>query len=428
MEYRASRMRIGREGLGEPPREEDEAFSRWFAAMTATFGATILLSVALVMIDQEAPLPNRLLGSALVLFLVAWYWFRGQWTAIRSDLDLVVYFAVLITLVAIAINQHNAFALVLFTAYWQGFAYLRVPAALVYATVLTLASQWAFGSLRFDTLGGIIENPSILIIAFIALIVSGLLASYIETIAREADRRADLLRQLREAQQALAAREREAGISLERQRLAGEIHDTVAQHFTSIVTNLEAAESRAGTNPQASWDHIRAAREAARHGIVDARSMVAALQPEVLEGRSITDALRHITEGAASGAGVPAEFHEEGAPVGLDRLHETILVRALQEALQNIRKHANARTVTVTLNWLDDEVILDIQDDGVGFAPDATRPQEGGHRMGLRTMKQRVEGAGGTWMIDSTPGEGTSLAVTFPTTGVDRDTAEAANG
>lgn len=413
MGNQSSGMKIGREGLGDAPREEDAAFARWYHTTSGIFAATVLLAIILVMVDESAPWSNRLLGTALVIFLIAWFWFRGQWSDIHSDLDVVLYFAVLVTVLSVAISQHNGFALILFSAYWQGFAYLRIVPALVYATVLSLASQWAFGNLRFTSLSDMIPSPTVALIVFIALVVSGLLASYIETIAREAERRADLLKQLREAQQELAASEREAGVNLERQRLAGEIHDTVAQHFTSIVTNLEAAEARAGVDPDAAKKHLHAARNAARQGIADARSMVHALQPEVLKGRSIGEALGQIASNAAGDRG-QIRFREEGRPVSLDRLRETILVRALQESLNNARKYAQATVIDVALVWLDDEVILEVQDNGTGFNQDDIEKPANGHRMGLTTMRQRVESAGGTWMIESSSGEGTSLAVSFP--------------
>lgn len=413
MRNQSSGMKIGREGLGDAPHEDDVAFARWYHTTSGIFAATVLLSIILVMADGSTPWSNRLIGTTLVILLIAWFRFRGQWSDIHSDLDVVLYFAVLVTVLSAAISQHNGFALILFSAYWQGFAYLRIVPSLVYATILTLASQWAFGNLRSTSLRDIITSPTIVLIVFVALVVSGLLASYIETIEREAERRADLLKQLREAQQELAAREREAGVSLERQRLAGEIHDTVAQHFTSIVTNLEAAEARADVNPDAAKKHLYAARNAARQGIADARSMVHALQPEVLMGKSIGDALRQMASDATEDHG-RINFREEGQPVSLDRLRETILVRALQESLNNERKHARATVIHVVLAWLDDEVILDIQDNGVGFNLEDIEKPAHGHRMGLTTMRQRVESAGGTWTIESSPGEGASLAVSFP--------------
>ncbi len=412
--YRPSRLRIGREGLGEAPREEDAAYNRWYITMNLIFGAAVVLAIFVVLIDQGEPWSNRITAIGLALLLVGWFTWMGQWSRIHTDLQVVTYFTVAVLLIALAINQHNGFGLLLFAAYWQGFAYLRIPAALVYATLLTLASQWGFGNVQLDSPGDVVSNPAIVTIAVVALIVSGLMAYYIETIATEADRRAELLKQLREAQDALARREREAGVQEERQRLAGEIHDTIAQQFTSIVTNLEAAEARARSNPDAAQDHLHAAREAARQGIADARALVHALQPEILEGRSLGEALHHIATTSNMPTGTTVTFREEGQPVPLDRVRETVLVRALQESLQNVRKHAGACNVVATLSWLDDEVILDIQDDGAGFDPDAVPPTETGHRMGLRSMKLRVENAGGTFMIDAAPGEGTSLAVSFP--------------
>jgi signal transduction histidine kinase len=148
--------------------------------------------------------------------------------------------------------------------------------------------------------------------------------------------------------------------------------------------------------------------------------MVQALQPRILEGRSLSDALHEIATRDPK-----VTFSEDGGVVSLDRIREAILVRALQESLHNIRKHAGATSVEVTLTWLEDEVILEVQDDGSGFDPEELPASLDGHHMGLVAMRSRVEGVGGTWSIESAPGEGTSLAVSFP---LDGELQEVRNG
>ena len=91
------------------------------------------------------------------------------------------------------------------------------------------------------------------------------------------------------------------------------------------------------------------------------------------------------------------------------------LVRALQETMRNIRKHANATEVSVTLTWLEDEVLLDVSDNGRGFDPDTLRPGHTGYKIGLANMKSRIEEADGTFVLDSTPNEGTSVTISFAT-------------
>jgi signal transduction histidine kinase len=409
-------------GVGDTYPDPDPEWFTWVRRFAFAFLGLIALAIFGAITESELSSEARLLAVAVGVAYGVWMWTRGRWSTIRSNADALLYFSISLVLLVIALRLYHGFGLVTFGAYWQGFSILRLKPSLVYAAILTVGIQIGFSDVSLTSLNGYeISTPRVLL-GVIGLMVAGLMAAYIESVIREGERRQGLLNQLRATQDALAVQEREAGVNAERQRLAGEIHDTVAQHLTSIVTNLEAAESRSPTDPDAAWDHIRAARQAARQGIADARSMVAALQPEVLEGRDIGEALRHI---ATETTTVPSiTFGEEGTPSRLDRLQETILVRALQESLQNIRKHANARVVAVSLHWLEDEVILEVQDDGVGFDPATVPRPENGHRMGLHSMRQRVESAGGTWSIESTPGEGTSLAISFP---LIRGAEEAAN-
>ena len=142
--------------------------------------------------------------------------------------------------------------------------------------------------------------------------------------------------------------------------------------------------------------------------------MLHALQPHVLEGRSLSEALKQVARDADAATQAQVVFQEDGPPATVGRLQESMLVRGLQEALQNARKHANASRVDVSMTWLPEELLLDIEDNGRGFDPENAPVNRDGHHMGLASMRARVEQAGGTWMIDSTPGEGTSLAISFP--------------
>lgn len=93
------------------------------------------------------------------------------------------------------------------------------------------------------------------------------------------------------------------------------------------------------------------------------------------------------------------------------------MVRALQESLRNIGKHAAASDVVVRLSWLEDEVLMDISDNGLGFDPAGLVPGSDGYQLGLSTMESRVESCGGTFALESSPNEGTSITVSFPTGG-----------
>lgn len=210
---------------------------------------------------------------------------------------------------------------------------------------------------------------------------------------------------------------RKAGILGERQRLAREIHDTLAQGFTSIVMNLEAAE---GALPQEAPDddktkwHLDQARLTARESLVESRRLVWALRPEALDNASLPEALAQLVARWSDSAGVTASATVTGTPRQLPEEAEVALVRVAQEALANVLKHANASRAVVTLSYMSDLVTLDVIDDGTGFDPERslTEDSEGGY--GLRTMRERIEQLGGSLTIESAPGEGTTLVAGLP--------------
>jgi signal transduction histidine kinase len=195
----------------------------------------------------------------------------------------------------------------------------------------------------------------------------------------------------------------------ERQRLAGDIHDTLAQGFTSIVMLLQAAEAELGQDQDAARRHLRLAAETARENLSEARTLVAALAPAQLEGGQLDDALHRLAGQAAEQSGTVADFAVGGAPRPLPTATEVVLLRVCQEALANVRKHANAHRAWVRLCYSPSAVRLEVRDDGAGFDPAATN---GGY--GLRGMRARVDEAGGNLTVRSAPGAGTSVNVEVP--------------
>lgn len=216
----------------------------------------------------------------------------------------------------------------------------------------------------------------------------------------------------------LVEQARRAGLIGERQRLAHEIHDTLAQGFASIIMNLEAADAilPAGQSTQAQW-HLGQARLTARESLAEARRLVWALRPKLLEEAPLPEALSRLTERWSEASSIAAHTTVTGAPRPLPPEVEATLFRVAQEALTNVRKHARADRTALTLSYMHDRVALDTRDDGMGFDPGKAgdvigSTREGG--FGLGTMRERVERLGGTLSIESAPGEGTTLAVELP--------------
>jgi signal transduction histidine kinase len=220
---------------------------------------------------------------------------------------------------------------------------------------------------------------------------------------------------LESAQAELAEAERKAGILSERQRLAHEIHDTLAQGFISIVIHLEAAEQAlAAAEIQTADKHLAQARNTARESLEQARRVVADLQPEPLAQASLPEAITHVVEKWHERCGVTAVTTITGQTQPLPSNIEVTLLRAVQEALANIHKHARASDVQVTLSYMEDVVILDIQDNGVGLNGETAVPDERRGGFGLTAMRERVAQLDGSVLIESEPNEGTTLVVSIP--------------
>ncbi|MCA9832746.1 MAG: sensor histidine kinase [Thermomicrobiales bacterium] len=405
-----TRNRLTRCGITEDAAREDELYRVWYYRFLAIFGAITVALIVFGLFVPEMSGARRALLVASLLFLIAWFWFVGRWNLIASDLHAVVYLLGNMVAICVAIRLWNTTSILLFGIYWLGFAYLYTRPAIIYALLLTIGIQLGFGNTSLFTE---FNSGTVAAIALLLLITgfSGMMAKYIESFQQESERNRELLAQLQQAQASLVEQEREAGVVQERQRLAGEIHDTVAQQFTSIIANLRAAEEMERNGSDQASRHRHLALEAAQQGLKDSRAMLSAMQPAVSQSQPLDQLLRDIIS-RSDQPGIT--FVEEGQARAISRVQETILVRALQEALRNIQKHAVANVVTVTLSWLEDEVLLDIADDGVGFDIDAIALGEEGFRLGLVTMQHRIESAGGTVVLDSAPGEGASLTVSFP--------------
>lgn len=208
----------------------------------------------------------------------------------------------------------------------------------------------------------------------------------------------------------LTATERKTGMLEERQRLAREIHDTLAQGFAAILAHLETAElgRENGADRDSELQHLASARRVARDSLEEARRMMAALRPEILEIADLPAAMNRIAESWARRTAVPCTVSVTGTPNPLHRDIEVALLRTAQESLANAWKHARPSRVTITLSYMGDIVVLDVQDDGVGGAG------AGGFGFGLRSMQERMEQIGGTLTVESTPGEGTTISASAP--------------
>ncbi|WP_197684338.1 sensor histidine kinase [Aeromicrobium choanae] len=289
------------------------------------------------------------------------------------------------------------------------FLYLRLLGTvrgIVAVIGTTLVAICAFGLHRgFDVAG--IVGP---VLGAGVAIVIGL--GY-EALNREVARRQRLIEELTRTRDQLAVAEHAAGVVAERERLAREIHDTVSQSLSSVIMLLHAAQ-RSGPGTEKGGERLEQARQAATEALAETREFIHALAPPALRNAGIGDALVRLgartrdTTGLQVEVAVPEDTGIVPTPV------ETALLRIAQGAIANVIQHAHATRVDLTLTRLDDEIILDIVDAGVGFDPAHLGTLgDGSTSFGLAAMQERATSLGGRLVVESRPGHGTSVVASF---------------
>lgn len=195
----------------------------------------------------------------------------------------------------------------------------------------------------------------------------------------------------------------------ERNRMAREIHDTLAQAFTGILAQVGAANQVLTDDVEATQAHLDLIKELARTGLTEARRSVAALRPQLLEEGSLQSALHRLVAQTRSAAMDTTLYYEiEGAVYSLPTEVENNLLRIVQEALTNVIKHANADEIRVELIYEHDQFCLRVKDNGQGFGVGSIPSSEG---FGLLGMSERAERIGAQLTIRSQPGRGTEIVV-----------------
>lgn len=202
----------------------------------------------------------------------------------------------------------------------------------------------------------------------------------------------------------------------ERNRIAREIHDTLAQGFTGIILQLEAVEQALEQGkPESVTSHLNKARSLARGSLSEARRSVWNLRPEALEKMRLPDAIKQEVTRFSQTNNIKASFDFSGDSQELRPDTETAILRISQEALANIRKHAKATEVKVKLDYDKSDVILTVSDNGQGFATESVSDNAVKRKgFGLISMRERARNAGGNFNVESEVGQGTIVKVTLP--------------
>jgi signal transduction histidine kinase len=393
------------------------------------------LAMSTILALTGGPLENglsRAVFTAAVLCLAgaaAFWMLVAQVPYVERDArtrQCFVYYAVLIILIALLILLNPFFGFFGITGYL--FATLlpgrwKAPAIVATAALETIAQ---LGGIPHIHGAAIIEYCAVLLanVAVVgALFRAGMRedeysekrAKMIDALA-EANRRLELTMAENAGLHAqLMAQAREAGILDERRRMAGEIHDTIAQGLTGIIAQLEAAGLTGGAAEHRR--HLNLALDLARDSLAEARRSVQALRPGPLDDARLPEALTHLAQQWQQTSDIPVRVDIDGSPIPLRPALEVVLFRAAQEALVNIAKHARAAQVGMTLTYTHDVVVLDILDDGKGFDTSAHMADGGGY--GLAAMRRRLRQIGGVLVIESAPGDGTTLSASVPAWGIE---------
>jgi signal transduction histidine kinase len=380
--------------------------ARWTRTFHLIFYAGLAVPTALVLGDGDRPAGERLATGAIVLGMAGWHWlfiFRRPHLQERLK-PMAAHLLVLTGFFVVLTRRDPVFVFLINGLLPQ--PYLLLPgrwaylgAALLVTVLATVDGLLPAGHADVEAVLQFLGNLALVMV----------LGWFLNSIAQQSEQHRAMVEELTRTRADLAERSRQAGILEERGRLAREIHDTLAQGISGMVTQLEATEQALPHDLDRTRGHLATAKRLARDSLAEARRSVDALRPEPLEGAHLDGALAAVARQWSAASEVAATVTVTGAPRPLQPEVETALLRAAQEALANVARHAAASRVAVTLSYMDDQVTLDVVDDGRGFDPAS---DGGGY--GLRAMRERAARLAGEVTVESAPGQGVALCVSIP--------------
>jgi signal transduction histidine kinase len=407
-----------------PGFDDEERWERRFVRLSDVLPYLLLTVSTVLAVSQPAQAwSDRLVMLGLSAIAGTWvrFGFRSAELAEQRSITMrLVYFFGLLVLEAILVTRSPFYIAFTVTGFVQAFLALPGVAAFVVALLSSIVIYTVPGGLPAPTF------PAVSIYVFLVLLQTfgtGGFAYLSSKLADARQRRKQLMVDLETAlaenaglHAQLLVQAREAGMLDERQRMAGEIHDTIAQGLAGIVTQLEAADHSV-QRPDQLRDHLASARKLARNSLAEARRSVRSLAPEPLGDARLPDAVRELADDWSTTSGVPVTVTVTGDARPLLPDLEVTLFRVAGEALVNVAKHAGAGRVGLTLSYMEDVVVLDVRDDGTGF-PAADVVSGGydgsGHGYGLTSMRRRLQRVAGSLGIESAPGDGTTVTGTVP--------------
>jgi signal transduction histidine kinase len=397
-------------GEGGPPLS-DRGWRITQVVLHVAFTVFVGLAAADSVIEEDG-VDLAVLLAALALLVVAYAAIGASGLARRDHRRMAVYLIVLVSVVAVLawVLPELLFLLFLgFTQVWFMASSLR--AGIAWTLALGIAAT--AGPLVHVAQGSEpVAGPAQTLVGLVFSLAMGL---WVTRVLEHSAQRAALIQELESTRSELAELHHQQGMVAERERWAREVHDTLAQGYTSIVVLAQTAAAALPAHPSSAAERLALIEEVARENLAEARAMVAAFAPVALDSASLVEALHRLAERFGRETGIATRLDTsalDGVDPGLTRSEEIVLLRGAQEALANVRRHARARAVVLRLSRVgaegESQVSVHVEDDGVGFDPASAAG------VGLAGLRDRAEEVGGEVDVVSAPGEGTRVTVRVP--------------
>ncbi|MEV6836015.1 sensor histidine kinase [Streptomyces sp. NPDC051133] len=381
-----------------------DAWDRTIRLWDVYFAVAWAATLALVLGAEHPPWPVRAVAAGLLVPLVPWYTAFGRRVLAEDPPGgrrALWYLAGTLALFLPSAVLAGETRLVSFALVPQCFMTLRMRGALVAVALINLVPVAGWALLWRPGAEDLFADA---LFAVVCLVFSGVVGAWIIRIIEQSTERAELIAELDTSRHEVARLSAAHGALTERERLAREIHDTLAQGFTSLLMLVQAVDAELDADPAEARRHLALMEDTARRNLAEARALVAGGAPADLAGASLPDALDRLT--ARQGAALEVTGPVRTLPAGV----EVVALRACQEALTNARKHAGSSTrIGVHLGYAGDMLTLCVHDDGCGFDPAA---ESSGY--GLAGLRARAAEVGGSVAVRSGPGDGTTVTVRLP--------------
>ena len=400
-----ARAPLGLSGAGRPDVLRD-ARRDWFWLWDVYY-VVVCAGVGVMVVTAAHGPADATLAAGCALALLTWYALVGRPAVLAGDQGSrgVVFVTGLVLVLGLAVWAVPMSAYLLFAACPMAFMALPLGWAVLSAVILN-AVPLAVIPLHQEGAPRASFSTAALALAFTVL--AGI---YLDRTIRTNHERARLIAELQQRREEVERLSRDAGAAAERARLAGEIHDTLAQGFASVVTLTQAALGALHREPARAEEHLDLVLRTARENLTEARALVTGMSPAALEDGTLTEAIARLTDTLSSATGSTVVWETSGTARPLPLPVEVLLLRTAQEALTNVRRHADAHHVQVRLRYDPSTVTLTVTDDGRGF-DGAAVAAEG---YGLNGMTVRATHLGADLAIRSRPGRGTTITLEVPT-------------